>query len=195
MEAAEKSLMTITEYLAMEEMAEIKHDYSAGEIVAMTGGTLDHGRIISNIDRFMAPTASANGCEVFTNDIRLAVRASDMFTYPDLMLVCGEIERFEDRLDTITNPRLIIEVLSSSTRDYDSGRKLHAYRKLPSLEEYLMVDQYSFAVDRFCRRGKFWQLEDLHGLEAVLTIDHLDIEIPFSTIYANTDLLRSTSDQ
>ena len=133
---------TFEEYLAYERESETKHEFDAGEIFAMSGGTSRHSALASRVGRFLGNTASA-GCEVFQADMRVRVLATGRATYPDVSMVCGPIEHDPADPDrtTITNPILLVEVLSVSTERGDRGNKWEHYQRIPSLQEYVLVSQ------------------------------------------------------
>ena len=131
--------ITPEEYLERERQAETKSEYLRGEVFAMAGGTLRHARIVTSLVRRLGDKLSQRPCDVYSTDVRLAISQAGLYTYPDVMVICGEAVAIDDRQDTITNPVLIVEVLSDSTKNYDRGQKFQYYRSLPSLMEYLTV--------------------------------------------------------
>lgn len=188
MSAVQKTLVTPLEYLETEEKAQIKHDFVAGEVVAMTGGSVNHNLISGNLYLLTRSHLKGSECRAFIGDVRLAVETEDLFTYPDLMVVCGGIVTFGDREDTITNPRIIIEVLSKSTRDYDLGTKASAYRSLESLEELVFVDQYATHLEHWMRQGDYWQVRDIRDHSSILTLTSIGLELPLEEVYRDVVL-------
>ncbi|MDZ7304891.1 MAG: Uma2 family endonuclease [candidate division KSB1 bacterium] len=184
-----KKFYTPEEYLAMEETAEYKSEYYQGEIFAMAGGSIDYNRIVRNLENRMSKAFEGKDCEVFFNDMRLRVDAVDLFTYPDLIVICGQPKFYENRRDTILNPLLIVEVLSESTKNYDRGEKFRLYRAIPTLREYTLVDQYKIHVEQFSlgQKGK-WVLTEYDGAEAVLHCTSVDFQIPLTEIYSKVEL-------
>jgi Uma2 family endonuclease len=126
-------------------------------------------------------------CRVFINDMRLHIKQSGLYTYPDVMVVCSKIEFVSGRDDTVTNPIVIVEVWSDSTKAYDRGEKFAMYRQIPTLQEYVMIDQTRFYVEHFRREGSFWVLETLEQMESVLTLPSLDCKMPLATIYEKVE--------
>lgn len=170
-------------YLKMEEQAEYKSEYHAGQIVAMAGASFSHNRIVSNLHGNIYDKLP-DSCDVLVSDLRVWIEKKQMGTYPDVLVVCGEPEFWADRQDTITNPRLIIEVLSASTASYDRGDKFYAYWSLPSLQEYVLIDQYEPRVEYFRRQDeKTWQLRVFSKMEERLVLHSLDVEISLAEIY------------
>ncbi|MDI1443676.1 Uma2 family endonuclease [Polyangium sp. 6x1] len=150
-EAARK-LVTFAEYIAFEEKAETKHEYRNGEIVAMAGGTLEHASIAGNLAFLLGSQLRDRPCTVFSSDARVRVPATGLVTYPDLSVVCGKLERDPEHKHTMTNPIVLVEVLSPSTEAYDRGAKFHHYKQIPSLKEYVLVSSEQRLIEVFRRR-------------------------------------------
>ena len=175
---------SFADYLTLERDSEIKHEFDAGEILAMAGGTARHNALAANIVIALG-TTRAPGCTVFQSDMRVRVVATGRAMYPDASLVCGTIEYDpEDAAHTtITNPVLIIEVLSVTTEKGDRGNKWLHYQRIPALQEYVLVSQYS-RVEIFRRKpsGTWEYFEAEEGSVRLATGPTLD----FSMLY--TDL-------
>jgi Uma2 family endonuclease len=181
-------MVTPEEYLALEEKADFKSEYYQGEIFAMVGGSYNHNVITGNINAVFNQFAASNPCVAFTSDMRLLVKPNGLYTYPDAMLVCGSVEFAPDRNDTLTNPLIIVEVLSPSTRDYGRGFKFELYRAIESLQEYLLIDQARIHVEYFhkLRHGQ-WVLIDYNLPETTLTLQSINLDLPISRIYQKVD--------
>jgi Uma2 family endonuclease len=134
---------SIEEYLKLEEQADFRNEYRDGEIIAMSGGTINHGLIGSNTNALLNPLAARNGCIAFHNDVRVYLDNANSFIYPDAMIVCGDIETSPHDKNAVINPVLVVEVLSKSTESYDRGEKFRWYRSLPSFQEYVLIDSES----------------------------------------------------
>jgi Uma2 family endonuclease len=147
MSSQRTTFITPDEYLAQERLAEHKSEYFQGEIIAMSGASGWHVWIVVNVSAELRQQLKGKPCRVSASDFRLRVTAAGLYTYPDVMVVCGEPQFADDQKDTVLNPVLIVEVLSKSTRNYDRTRKFQYYRKLPSLIEYLMIEQDFVEVD------------------------------------------------
>ncbi|MEA5450092.1 Uma2 family endonuclease [Leptolyngbya sp. CCNP1308] len=172
------------EYLDLEVAAEIRHEYIDGEIVPMTGGTPNHNRIIRNLCTALTVGLQGQDLEVFVADQRLWIPQAKIYTYPDVMAIAGELTYQMGRRDTITNPTLIIEVLSESTRSYDRGDKFAAYRTISTFQEYTLIDQYSAHVEHHVKTGsKQWMLQEYDGLDTILNFASLGFEISLRDIY------------
>ena len=177
---------TPQEYLLREEKAEYKSEYYQGKIVALAGASINHNRITRNITTALANVSEVGGCEAFSNDLRVWIEAKNRYVYPDVAVVCGEIDLAEGRDDTIINPKIIIEVLSASTENYDRGDKFRAYWALDSLEEYILVDQYRMRVEYFRQvNERDWFLRVFTKAEEALELKSVGVEIPLEQIYRN----------
>jgi len=180
-----KPYLSPGEYLAIERAAEERSEYLDGEMVAMTGGSRNHGLIVGNLLRELGSQLRDRPCEVYPTDLRVQVSHTGLYTYPDVVVVCGE-PRFEDeQLDTLLNPTVILEVLSPTTESYDRGRKFEHYRTLGSLSEYLLVSQAQPRIERFLRQDDgLWLFGDAAGLESALTMPSIGCELKLAEVYA-----------
>lgn len=145
-----KKKYSVEEYLALEEKAEFRSEFDNGEITARAGGSINHAQIIANLGRNIGNKVSEN-CRALTTDIKVRVENYRKFYYPDVLIICGKPEFYEKRKDTITNPVLIVEVLSDSTEAKDRGEKMLAYRTLESLQEYVLVSQNRPIVEQYTK--------------------------------------------
>jgi len=178
-----KKFITPEEYLALEEQADHKSEYYNGEISAMSGASNNHNLITGNVHAALHQLLSKRPCRTYVNDMRLLTGPKGLYTYPDVMVVCGKIEFAPKRDDTVMNPVVIVEVLSDSTKGYDRGEKFAMYRKILSLKEYVMIDQTQPYVEHYRRDGHFWVFEALETIDAILTITALECEIPLAVMY------------
>jgi Uma2 family endonuclease len=179
---------TPAEYLARERVAETKSEYLNGEILAMTGASIPHNYITLNLGAELRQRVRGLGCSTFVADVRVRVRHTGLYTYPDVMVVCGPLQYDDDRRDTILNPVVIVEVLSPSTEAYDRGEKFRQYRRLESLREYVLVAQDAARIERYVRQGDLWVLSEVSGLDATLTLEAVNAAIPLAAIYDQVDL-------
>jgi Uma2 family endonuclease len=188
MSTAAKTPCTPQEYLALERTSPIKHEYYDGSIFAMAGASREHILIGGNLHAGIHPQLRDRPCEVYMSDMRVLVSRTGLYTYPDVVAVCGE-PRFEDSaVDTLLNPSVIIEVLSDSTEAYDRGKKFGHYRRLESLREYVLVDQDQAHVERYTRQGDEWLLTELTGLEGTLRLESVDCTVAMREIYAKVEV-------
>ena len=178
-----KNIFSPEEYLAMEQVAEYKSEYYNGEIFAMSGGTPDHNKIAVKFASELDRQLRGKPCDVFNSDQRVFIKKSEMFTYPDVMVVCGKYEFAPKRKDSIANPIVLVEVLSESTRAYDRGAKFNFYKQIPTLQEYVLVESESARVERYRRAGDLWTIETYDDLDAVVRLDSIDCEISLKQIY------------
>ncbi|NJN21756.1 MAG: Uma2 family endonuclease [Leptolyngbya sp. RL_3_1] len=175
---------TTAEYLALEVESDLRSEYRQGEIVAMTGGTPAHNEIIGNLIFLLKAALRGQPYSVFVTDQRLWVPESDIYTYPDAMVMPRPVELQSGRKDTVMNPVLIAEVLSDSTEGYDRGDKFAAYRTMPTFQEYVLIDQSRPHVEQFVRQGENqWLLTEYSGLEAKVALSSVAVEIALVDLY------------
>lgn len=184
LQTEKQKFYTPQEYLDFEMEATDRHEYRNGEIILMPGGTPNHNRITLNFGSVLNFAFKRQPYDIFITDQRLWIPSKKTYTYPDIMIVQGEIQLQEGRNDTITNPLLIAEVLSQSTEAYDRGEKFVAYRTIPSLQEYILIEQYSLHIEQFSKiESGQWLLFDYDGQEATLSLKSVSLEIPLLDIY------------
>lgn len=183
-----KKYVTAREYLELEASAEYKSEYYKGEIFAMAGGSINHNQIVMNVGSQLNQTQPHHKCRSFATELKLWIDEIDLFTYPDLMIICDKPIFYPARTDTIVNPLIIIEVLSRSTEAYDRGKKFQFYRSIPSFQEYILIDQYSVHIDQFYidSQGK-WSLRDYNEIKNILKFSKIDFEIPLEKMYHLVD--------
>ena len=189
MDAQQKTYLTPEQYLAIERRAETKSEYLDGEMFAMSGASREHNLIVVNLTREISAQLRDKPCETYSNDQRVRVLTTGLYTYPDLVVACGE-PRFEDKaFDTLLNPTLIIEVLSPSSEAYDRGKKFEHYQTLPSLAEYVLVCQDEPRVEQFLRQGgNRWLLTVATGLEASIALPSIQCELALAEVYRKVKL-------
>ncbi|MEN9575865.1 MAG: hypothetical protein RL514_3720 [Verrucomicrobiota bacterium] len=176
--------LTPVEYLTIERAAPTKSEFYDGETFAMAGGTAVHSLIGTNAAGEFRDKLRGKKCVPYNADLRILVEANGLFTYPDLSVICGPLQ-FADADDTVTNPSVLVEVLSPSTEAYDRGQKFLLYRQIPSLREYLLVSQHEPLLEMFVRQAdNLWVLREAAGLTAQLEIPSLEISISLAEIYA-----------
>jgi Uma2 family endonuclease len=179
---------TPAEYLEMERHSETRHEYLDGEIFAMGGASRRHNLISLNIAAELRAGARGRPCEVYAHDMRVRIEATGLYTYPDVVAVCGE-PRFEDmEVDTLLNPTCLAEVLSKSTEDYDRGAKFEGYRTVPSLREVLLVAQDRPHIVHYLRQPDgSWLLSEIRDPEGTLTLASLACELRMAEVYARVE--------
>lgn len=186
MSAEAQPLLSADEYLALERESDEKHEYWGGQMVAMAGASRVHSLICWNVATALGPQIRDRGCEGYVSDMRVRIPASRRYVYPDLTVVCGE-PVFEDaELDTLTNPTLIVEVLSPSTEERDRGLKLFAYRGIESLRVCLLVAQDRTWIEHWQRQGDgSWRVVEITDPKAVVDLPEIGARLPVAEVYAN----------
>jgi Uma2 family endonuclease len=180
----EKRYYTPEEYLALEEEAEYKNEYRDGEILPMTGGTTNHNEIAVNFYSNIKLTLRRQNYRIYMGDVRLWIPSYRVYTYPDIMVIKGEPIYEGKGTTTVTNPLLIVEVLSNSTKNYDRGDKFKYYRSIPEFQEYILIDQYSFNVEQFSKQSEGqWLFTESQSENSILTLNSLNFQIIFQDIY------------
>ncbi|MDG4594493.1 MAG: Uma2 family endonuclease [Candidatus Contendobacter sp.] len=179
-----EQFITATDYLTLERQAKTKNEYLNGRIYAMSGASRSHNRITVNLTSALHAQLKRKPCEPFSGDMRVKVSPTGLYTYPDVVVVCGE-PRFEDsHVDTLLNPTLIIEVLSDSTAAYDRGEKFAHYRALQSLSDYLLVAQDQPRIEHYQRQpdGR-WLYSATDGLDAQVEISTIGCVLSLAEVY------------
>jgi Uma2 family endonuclease len=176
--------LTPEEYLAIERQAEYKNEYVDGEIVAMTGVSRKHNLIVVNITREISQQLKGRPCEGYSGDMRVKVPSTRLYTYPDVVVVCGEPQFEDDYIDTLLNPTVIIEVLSESTELYDRGKKFGLYRTIESLAEYILVAQDERRIEQFVRQpDERWLLSEYRSLEDTVEMASIQCSLELQEVY------------
>jgi Uma2 family endonuclease len=182
--------LTPEEYLVLERQAETKSEYLDGELIAMTGATRKHNLVAGNIFASLHAQLRQRPCEVYASDMRVGV-SPIAYTYPDVVVVCGEGEFGDDYMDTLLNPTVIVEVLSESTGGYDRGLKFEHYRKLESLREYVLVAQEKCHVEHFVRQpDNQWLLSETDNLDDTVQLPSINCVLAVSDIYDRVETAR-----
>lgn len=175
--------LTPEAYLAFERDAEGKHEYWHGELFAMAGASRRHNVLVANLVRMLGNALLDRPCEVYPSDMRVASASREVFTYPDVVVVCGEPTFADDRHDTLLDPLVIVEVLSDSTEAYDRGKKFEHYRGIASVQHYVLVAQDQPLIELYTRQGDgTWTLSD-HRMGDVATLSAVRCELPVAEIY------------
>lgn len=182
MSSLPKQLYTPEEYLERERRAEYKSEYFAGEIVAMAGAKRKHNLIAGNIFASLYAQLREKPCEVYSNDMKVQADKAKQFSYPDVVVVCGEPQFRDNQDDVLQNPTVIVEVLSPSTEAYDRGEKFLRYRRLESLQEYLLVTQNERRVEHFTKQSDgSWRMTET--TEGDFELESVGCTLAFDDIY------------
>lgn len=187
---ATKKLVTAEEYLEAEHLARDRHEYDYGEVLMMAGCTDEHETIFGNVFGELRDRLKGTPCAAKSSNMRVAIRPGGRYVYPDISVVCGrsEFDPVDKRHTTITNPRVIVEVLSPSTERYDRGKKLADYLSMETVEEYVLVSQSEPRIDVFSREpGRPWAFAIHRGPEAVARLHSLKIDLPLSEVYGGVE--------
>lgn len=172
------------DYLARDRVAETKSEYFDGRVLAMSGGSPQHALIPSNLTAYLHPSLRAGNCRIYSSDLRIAAPSGRRFFYPDLSVVCGSLEFHDRHSDTVTNPKVVFEVLSESTAGYDCGPKFLTYQTIPSLQEYVLVHQDAPLIEHYVRSSnETWIYRKAEGLEAVLELPSIQCSLNLQEVY------------
>jgi Uma2 family endonuclease len=189
MSIATQPTFTIEQYLEFDRNSELRHEFFQGEIREMTGGTQWHIFIILNIYRSMWEQLPKSEYLIAVTTMRVKIVSSDLYTYPDLVVVKGKPQLEDERQDTWLNPILLMEVLSNSTEKYDRGKKFMHYQAIPGFQEYVLVAQDRPEIEHYVRdEAGNWQHRQYQSLTETLTLNSIPCSIPLSTIYDRIEL-------
>jgi len=186
-----KTFLTPEQYLEIERKAEFKSEYYNGEMFAMAGAKENHNTLVTTLVGLFYSQLRSCPCRVFSNDMRVQVSATGLYTYPDVIGVCGERRFLDEQRDTLLNPNLLIEVLSPTTEAYDRGRKFQLYQSIDSFTEYLLVSSDRVHVERFTRQAGGWFITSADRLADVLDLQSIGCRLSLADLYENVDLEKS----
>ena len=176
------------EYLELEVNSEIRHEYINGLIIPMTGGTPNHNQLALNFSGTLNYLLKRQPYQVFVTDQRLWIPTRKIHTYPDIMVVKNPLEYEEGRKDTLVNPVMIAEVLSKSTKSYDRDEKFAAYRTIPSLQEYILIDQYTMHIEQYFKTdNNKWIFSEFTDADVSLNLASIPCQILLADIYDKVD--------
>ena len=190
---ANEKYIRIEEYFERENTAEYRSEYYCGNVFAMAGGTPNHNRITVNVASLFNAQFRGGPCEVFSTNLRVQVEKNIHYTYPDVVVVCGDVKLADGRSDTITNPTVIVEVLSESTRDYDRGSKFTAYRGIETLTDYILIDQDTVHIEYFSKEpDSIWRLREYFSPREFVEIKSAGAVLPIEAIYERVIFYQKT---
>ncbi|OBQ35318.1 MAG: hypothetical protein AN487_15890 [Anabaena sp. CRKS33] len=179
---------TTEEYLAQEELAEFRSEYRNGEIVPMTGGSLNHNQIAGNVYAFVKFALRGKSCKPYVADLRLWIPRYHQYTYPDILVIDGEPLFQPQRKDTILNPCLIVEVLSKSTENHDRTDKFRYYRSIPEFQEYVLINQYEISIEHYKKaEDDAWLFRAYESDQDKIFLGSINLEIPLLDIYEDVN--------
>ncbi len=181
-----KTFLTEEEYLAIERLAEFRSEFYNGEMFGMTGATRRHNRIVTNLVTALDNQLRDRACNVYSSDMRVRVTSTGLYTYPDVVVTCGEEEFADDEQDTLLNPLVIFEVLSDSTEAYDRGKKFEHYQNIDTLSTYVLVTQKAPRIERYVRQkgGRAWVYTEDHETDVIVEIEAICCELKLQDVYA-----------
>ncbi len=189
MSSQPKPSLTAEQYLARERVAPYKSAYFRGEMFAMAGASPAHVLVVSNLVAALHGQLRRRPCAVYSTDLRVKITASGLYTYPDVVVVCGTLHFDDEHQDTLLNPTLIVEVLSESTQDYDRGGKFTQYRTIPSFAEYVLVAQDECHIEHFVKQtnGR-WLLSETTQATDTIILSSIECTLLLSDIYEKVQL-------
>jgi Uma2 family endonuclease len=177
-------------YLEEERKSSTKHHYFDGEVVAMAGASIAHNTIVSNLIGETRSFLKGKDCNIFPSDLRVSIPSATTYTYPDATIICGEPEVTDKQKDTVKNPTVIFEVLSRTTRDYDTIRKFMYYQRIASLKEYIIIDSTKQSTAVYQRQeNELWKISVAEGSTGTLVIESIACSLAFEELYANVNLM------
>ncbi len=180
-----KTRITQQEYLYIERKATNRSEYFAGEMFAMAGASRQHNRIVTNVVVGLDNQLKDRPCNVYSSDMRVKVSNTELYTYPDVVVTCGEEKFVDEHKDNLLNPLLIVEVLSDSTEAYDRSKKFEHYRQIDSFFEYLLIAQNLCRVEQYFRQDNTqWLYTETRKLEDIVKLYSIDCELTLKKIYA-----------
>jgi len=192
MSVAPQPRLSFEDWLAIERAAtDQRSEYVGGDIFAMAGGTEEHNLIVLNVGAELRNQLKEKPCRVYPSDMKVRIASDDVGTYPDVMVICGERQFVDERRDVVTNPTLIVEVLSDSSEAYDRGDKFRHYRNLPSLQAYLLLSQYRIQAELFLRQPDgTWSLSSYQDPSEAVPLRVVDAELSLAEVYDKVELSR-----
>lgn len=173
---------SVDDYFSLEEGSTVRHEFFNGEIFAMAGGTVAHNQIMANIIRELGAALKGRPCRALGSDMRL-LTPGGLLTYPDVMVICGSVELARGRRDVVTNPIVLVEVLSDATRAYDLGEKFELYKAIPTLRAYLAVEQRTIGIQCFRREGSSWDVTTVDVGDQVVSLPSIDASLSVADVY------------
>jgi Uma2 family endonuclease len=190
MSVAAKPHPTFDDWLASERTAnEQRSEYVAGEVFAMAGGSEEHNLIVLNVGAELRNQLKSRPCRVYPSDMKVHIAKDDVGAYPDVMVICGEREFYDGRRDVVTNPTLIVEVLSEATEAYDRGDKFRFYRSLDSLQAYLLLSQSRVQAELFLRQPEgTWSLSAYQDAAESVPLPLIEAELSLAEVYDKVEL-------
>lgn len=179
-----KTFLPVEDYLAGERVSDTKHEYYAGEVFAFAGGSEQHNLIAGNVYASLHSQLRKRSCTVYPSDMRVSIPRTGLYTYPDVVAVCGAAQFEDQERDTLLNPTIIVEVLSPSTEMYDRGKKFQNYRTINTLAEYLLVAQDAYRIEHYVRQpDQQWLLSEATSLDQTIELPSITCSLALADVY------------
>jgi Uma2 family endonuclease len=179
---------TVEEYLELEEASLEKNEFYKGEIFAMAGASIPHNEIVANTLVDIGSYLRDKKCRIYPSDLRIHSITNSLYTYPDLSIICDDIETVGKRKNTVTNPTVLIEILSETTQDYDLGAKFKLYRDIESLKEYILISSLETLVEKYDKQADgSWVLHEYKKETDTFKITSIDLLVTVKDLYRNVD--------
>jgi len=187
MSAIAKPTISESEYLELERKAFEKSEYYKGEVFAMAGATKEHNKIVASLVGELYGFLKGKGCGLFPSDLRVHNLQNTLYTYPDAIVVCGKEEYLDDKFDTLLNPTILFEVLSTSTENYDRGIKFKLYRSIPSLQNYVLVSSTEYLAEVYTRNNDTWILTTAKDKNNHIHISAINYDLKLQDVYGQIE--------
>jgi Uma2 family endonuclease len=187
--AAKFNYVSQEDYLLMERASQEKHAYYKGEVSAMSGASIPHNEIFHNVYSSLCAHLKGKGCKPYGSDLRIHIPLNTLYTYPDISIVCGKPETTDLFTDNVTNPSVLIEILSKSTKDYDRGSKFMLYRSIETLKEYITIDSLSISAEVCVRQeNNTWLLSEFKQLSDSFVISTIGLTLQLKELYEDVNI-------
>jgi len=183
MSALPERYISLEEYFKLDETGECKHEYYQGVVYALAGASENHNLIVAAVLSNLYNQLDGKPCRPYPGDFRLKIEAMNLYAYPDLSVICGDTQQADGRRDTFVNPTVLIEVISDSTEAYDRGKKTEFYRTIPSLKEYLLIDQHRPHIERYRRHGHDWLFSEYSALDEEVALESIGCKLSLAAVY------------
>jgi Uma2 family endonuclease len=185
MEALRQEKLSILEYVELERESGKRYDFHDGMVYAHAGGSINHSMISFNVsfNLELEIRKKEKKCRTFGSDTKVGIETRNSYLYPDILVICGKIDKSKTEAEAVVNPSLVVEVLSKGTSDYDRSEKFDKYRSLDSLKEYVLVSQEKPIVEIFERVNDLWRIVKIEGLEEKVYFNSVGVEIEMAEIY------------
>ena len=196
MTAQPKHSYTVEAYLEIERSGLVKHEYYRGEIFALAGSSEAHNLILTNLLTSLNLQLRNRPCKVYPSDMRVKIPKTGLYTYPDVSIVCGTPQFDDLKRDTLTNPLIVVEILSPSTEGYDRGKKFQNYRTVATLQEYILVSQDEYHIEHYINQNNGnWLLTSYDEINTSIHLKAIDCTLIFEDIYNKVDIESSNEDE